>query len=372
MIVPEYLFHVSKNLVRNRLLPARRKQLVIVSDDWGSIRVESRSTQAYLRELGITIDSNRFDKFDSLERKEDLEELFNVLLKHKDSQGRHPVITAFCNVANPDFDKISKSGFTEYAFEPFTETLKRRDGLEDVLRLYKEGISKGIFIPQFHGREHINIRSWIKNLQESELARKAFEVKYFMLGKKYLPSKLKYGNGAAFDLFDSEDLVSQSEVINSGLSLFKNIFDYKASFFAAPSLIYSDKLIETITANEIRGVDVSRIRKQPLGEGKYATSFHYTGQKASIDLSYVVRNAVFEPNMRENSDGVDSCMARIARAFSWGSPAIISNHRAAFVGSLSTSNRVNGIAALDRLLSKILRYWPDVSFCNLTDLDLTK
>ena len=370
-MVPEYLYHISKTLLRNRLLK-KLKQLVIVSDDWGSLRVESKAAQTYLSELGFDMDSNRFDKFDTLETKEDLEELFNVLLKHKDSQGRHPVITAFCNVANPDFDRISENGFTEYAFEPFTETLKRRDGCEDVFKLYKDGIKNGIFVPQFHGREHLNIHGWMKHLRESKLIREAFNLRYFAIGNKYLNNPLKYGIGAAFDFYDQDELIKQKDIINNGLILFNEIFKYNASFFAAPSLIYSDKLTQTMIANGIRGVDVSRIRKQPLGKGKYATRFHYTGQKDSIDLHYVVRNAVFEPNMIQNSDCIDSCMARIEKAFSWGSPAIISNHRASFVGSLSTSNRVNGIVSFDKLLSKILRCWPDVKFCNLSELDLSK
>lgn len=60
------------------------------------------------------MDSNRFDKFDTLESNEDLEKLFDILLSFKDHNGNHPVITAVTNIANPEFDKIRENNFEHY------------------------------------------------------------------------------------------------------------------------------------------------------------------------------------------------------------------------------------------------------------------
>ena len=49
-------------------------------------------------------------------------------------------------------------------------------------------------------------------------------------------------------------------------------------------------------------------------------------------------------------------------------PAIISNHRASFVGGISVLNRDNGLQSLDLLLKSILSKWPDVEFVPIRDI----
>src|SRR5690606_16235709 len=71
-------------------------------------------------------------------------------------------------VANPDFEKIKKSNFQEYHFEPFTETLKKYPKHGEVEKLYREGIESGIFRPQFHGREHLHVNNWMTSLQNND------------------------------------------------------------------------------------------------------------------------------------------------------------------------------------------------------------
>ena len=50
--------------------------------------------------------------------------LFNLLLIFKNASVQHPVITANAIMAKLDFEKIKKSNFNKYHFDPFTETLK--------------------------------------------------------------------------------------------------------------------------------------------------------------------------------------------------------------------------------------------------------
>ena len=68
---------------------------------------------------------NRFNRYDTLADREDLERLFEVLQSVDDSKGRNAVMTAFTNVANPDFKKIRASDFNEYHFEPFTKIIEK-------------------------------------------------------------------------------------------------------------------------------------------------------------------------------------------------------------------------------------------------------
>ena len=100
----------------------KRHIVVTESDDWGSIRMSSIENFKRMLKAGMREDRNHYNTYDALESNTDLEELFNVLSKYKDSTGRHPVMTGVNVVANPVFDKIRENGFTEYVYEPYKET----------------------------------------------------------------------------------------------------------------------------------------------------------------------------------------------------------------------------------------------------------
>ena len=94
---------------------------------------------------GYDLTDSDYNRLDTLESNVDLNSLFEVLQSHRDSRGNHPVITANMVVGNPDFDRIKHSGFTEYYFEPVTETLKRYPDRDRVESLWKEGEIRLIF-----------------------------------------------------------------------------------------------------------------------------------------------------------------------------------------------------------------------------------
>ena len=115
---------LARNIVNIPGWSTQRRIVVFESDDWGSIRMPSEQTRKEIISLGFPIQQQSFNMLDALESNDDLMELFNVLRKHKDSTGRHPVFTAVSIVANPDFEIIKESNFQQYYYEPFTETLK--------------------------------------------------------------------------------------------------------------------------------------------------------------------------------------------------------------------------------------------------------
>ena len=101
---------VIKKIANLPALKTNRKLIFFLSDDWGSVRIKSLQDQKQLLDKGYQINS-RFDTFDTLESNSDMEALFEVLTKHKDSAGNHPVITAVTNVGNPDFKRIKDNNF---------------------------------------------------------------------------------------------------------------------------------------------------------------------------------------------------------------------------------------------------------------------
>ncbi len=344
-----------------------RKLVVICSDDWGGIRIENTKQQQELKSLGIDVDLNRFNLFDTLESNSDLEDLFDVLTKYKDMNGNHPVFTAVMNVANPDFQRIKNAEYKNYYFEPFTKTLDRYPNRDKVYQLYLEGIKKKIFKPQFHGREHLQVMPWLKALQQNDSKTSlAFDKNFFFLSKSEVTIPMAGELADAYDFIELSEIEFHKGAIVSGISLFKEYFNYLPVHFTAPVMKFSSSLIPTLAKNGIRLVDVPKMRLEPVGNGKYKSKFHYMGQRFTKHLCYVNRNAVFEPNTIQY--GWESTLNDIEVAFRFEKPAIISNHRVCFVGGLDEKNRIKGLKELDRLLKTILQKWPDAEFIDMEQL----
>ena len=108
-----YVLDTIKNLPGWR---TSRKLIVLSFDDYGNIRVASRRALQKLGQEGLAPQS-RFDMFDSLENREDLEALFDTLESVKDSQSRPAVVTAFSVPCNIDFKRTLESDPPRYLYE---------------------------------------------------------------------------------------------------------------------------------------------------------------------------------------------------------------------------------------------------------------
>jgi hypothetical protein len=199
----------------------KRKIIVIESDDWGSIRMPSLNVYNNLLENGLSMGEGsgaRYNMFDTLADTDDLNALFEVLTNVKDFKGNFAKFTALSLVANPDFEKIKDDDFNCYYYESFTKTLERYKK-HGAFEMWKEGIKAGVFIPEFHGREHLNVMVWMRALQANDkLTMMAFDQ-----GVWGFENQNKYGVSyqAAFDLEYYPDLRIQAEIIESGLNIFE-------------------------------------------------------------------------------------------------------------------------------------------------------
>jgi len=353
---------VIKNIANLPGWRTRRKIIVIESDDWGSIRMPSHTAYEQLQSQGVELtrgDGRRYNLYENLATSNDLSALFELLTNFKDIYNNTAVFTAVSVVANPDFKKIKSNGFQEYFFEPFTDTLKRTPGCEHSFDLWKEGIQKCLFVPQFHGREHLNVAVWMRALQQSDphtLA--AFEQGCWGFSNQH---RLGINYQAAFDLEYMADLEGQKEVIRSGLQLFEQLLGYKASFFVPPNGPFNNEL-EGVAAKEgIQFMSAAKIQHESLGDGKTRKVFHWLGQQNKFGQQYITRNCFFEPS-QPGKDWIDCCLKDIEIAFCWHKPAVISSHRVNYIGSLDQGNRDRGLVNLKQLLQTIQKKWPDVEF----------
>jgi hypothetical protein len=356
---------VLKNLANIPGWRTNRKIVVFESDDWGTLRTSSIEAVNRLIAKGIdfiTLDAQRYSYNDSLATTEDLSALFDVLTSVKDCNNHSTVFTALCLVANPDFHAIRESGFNHYFYEPFTDTLKRFPGCEGSFELWKQGIGAGIFIPQFHGREHLNVIAWMHALKHSH--RETLDVfnegMWGYVNTFYDGRKINYQE--AFNIHDPGEVPFLEEILKDGLNLFENLFGYRAKLFVAPNGAFSNKLERTLADNGVEFVSQAKIQQEALGFGKTRKVLHYLGMKNKWNQIYITRNSFFEPGSAVKNDWVGSCLKDIEMAFRWKKPAIISSHRVNYIGSLNINNRHNSLKQLRELLRRIKGLWPDVEF----------
>jgi len=362
------MLSIARNISNVPGRQTSRRIVVFESDDWGSIRMPSLTSFQKLEKAGVDLrswDAERYNLNDTLATSEDLECLFDILSTIRDSLDIPAVFTPISIVANPDFQKIKASGFTDYFYEPFTDTLKKCLGGERSFDLWKEGIDKKIFVPQMHGREHLNVTAWMKALKNGDQeTRLAFD--HGVTG--FVPSGYPAVDyQAAFLLHSPDELDYHKNVIKEGLDLFEKIFGYKAEYFVPPNGPFNNSLNRTLFENGVRFRSTSKVQKEPLGNGKTRKVLHWLGQKDKNGIRYITRNCFFEPS-QPGKDWVDSCLNDIKIAFRWHKPAIISTHRVNYIGSLNKSNRDNGLRQLDRLLKEIIKNWPEAEFMTTPQL----
>lgn len=356
-----------------------RKIVVISVDDYGNVRLHSKEARDRMEKEGLKILSpfKGFDLYDSLENKDDLEMLFEVLTSVTDKNGRHAVFTPFALPCNINFEKVVESNFSEYQYELLPETYSKLSSLQPdaykgAWELWQEGIDKGIFMPQFHGREHLNLK-----LFKEKLERKDEKLITSLNNRSYsrIPAN-EYETisiSAAFEFWDFKENSHFPPIINDGLDAFEKVFGYQATHFNPPGGREHPVIHSTLKENGIQYIDIPMIKKEHQGKGRYKTIFNYTGKQNEHGQIYLVRNVVFEPTDDRGADWVDYTMKQIEAAFRWNRPAIISSHRVNFCGHIDPDNRAKGLGSLKKLLQRIVQRWPEVEFMAANELgDLIK
>jgi len=370
MNIQEFKSVLGGNLINIPGWHTNRKIIVIESDDWGSIRMPSRDTYEELLKKKIDVESDPFNKYDSLENEEDISELLTMLIGIKDKKGNHPVITTNFIMANPDFQKIKLNNFNEYFYEPFIQTYLKYPKCQNSLELIMAGINRKILFPQFHGREHVNVNQWLRLLKNGiPDYRVAFDYETFAVSSKF--SEMVDNNVlAAFDYNNEVDKSFILDSIENGFDLFEKIFGFKSVSIIAPCYVW-DKSIESITNTMGVRYLQTTIIQNIAGTGnnfRYKKKYNIIGRNNFFGQTYLGRNSYFEPSTDWQYDWVSKCLQKIEFAFRWGKPAVISMHRLNFIGSVFPENRKRNLEALKSLLNKAIEKWPDIEFLNSQQL----
>jgi hypothetical protein len=360
---------ITENLFNIPGWRTKRHIIVLESDDWGSIRMPSKKVYDKSLKNGYRVDNELFTRFDSLASEEDLSNLFELLLSYKDINNRHPVLTANCLIANPDFLKIRESDFKHYHFELITDTFKKYPKHNKCFELWKEGLRLNVFIPQNHGREHLNVSRFMSDLQAGDRdAHFAFNHQMPGIFKKNA-IHLENNYVVSLEYSDNQDKEEKNKIIEDGLLLFKDIFSYSSKSFIATNYVWHTDLESLLQKHGVRFIQGTKFQYIPKGNYTgFNRRYHYIGQTNGFKQIYLTRNVFFEPTLKPDSDCVDSALRQIEIAFRWQKPAIISTHRINYVGFIDVKNRDRSLNFLKELLKEIIRHWSDVEFMSTVEL----
>jgi hypothetical protein len=340
-----------------------RKIVVFESDDWGTIRMRDRRALQALKQFGVRAEQCPYLSNDHLEAAGDMQALFDVLSRYRDSHGRPAKFTFNTIMANPDFQRIRESSFLSYFWEHFHTTYQRYGyHVGELMQVWNQGMQAGVMRPQFHGREHVQINRWLRGLRAgSKESLLAFE--HGILGvsttvttekrKSYLP---------AFDFDDVTELEGQHQILSEGLELFEKTFGFRSASFIAPNYTWSSSLEDTLVKNDVTLIQGARAQRAPQPNGDTKIVRHSMGQRGSDNQRYLIRNVQFEPAFPDKRDWVNMSLAQMELAFFWRKPAIVTSHRVNYMGGISEQNRSENLDHLGQLLKKLLSKHPDVEF----------
>lgn len=336
-----------------------RHIVVFESDDWGSIRMPRHEGWEKLLQMGYAVDRRPYERYDTLESPTDMEALFDVLRKHVDSKGNHPIITANMLMANPDFEKIENSGFKEYYYEPIAGTYTRYFGNSRVLELMRQGIDEGVFMPQSHGREHFNVSQWMRGLMcGDEDLLTAFHHGLCGIAPRSNPGVGNQLMKALLAENDEEQLMIDS-IVSQGLRLFEEMWGFKSKTFVAPCYLWSFHTEKILSISGVRLIQTVRSNKPAY---QSPSRYFYSGQTNDLGQFYGIRNCRFEPSTHEGGESADALMSQIERVFSMCKIAVFSSHRINYVGGINEENRTHNLQILDDFLTCLLKKYPDTVF----------
>ena len=369
-----------KQLILNHLKNIRgwrtRRRLVVMDvDDYGNVRLASAEARDALVSAGLKVGdaaTNPFDRYDSLETREDLEALFEVLASVTDSSGRPAIFTVYALSANPDFARIIRD-MDGYHHEWLPDTFARLASTQPTAyqgawELWQEGMARGFIRPQFHGREHLHLGLFGRKMgrHDPTLMANLHACSMAALGgDSNMPD---VGFTHAFGLISASELESQRAILADGLEAFERIFGFRSITFTPPAQQLHPALYSFVEQQGVLGIDKELRCIRALGDGVTRREINHLGRQRGQGHMTIVRNVLFEPGEDRGYNPVDHALAQVAAAFYWHKPAIISSHRVNYCGHIDPEHRRKGLDALRRLLAEIIRRWPDVEFVSADQL----
>lgn len=339
----------------NSTLYLDKKIIIFESDDWGMLGIRDLEVFERLKAKGYKLGQRNCDYY-SLELPEDLEALYSVLNKHRDVFNLPPIFTCNFIVANPDYEKIMKTGFREFHIldlsQGFPGLWKNRDQLIDK---YRKGIELGLIYPGYHGLCHFRYEAWLKALQNGELDLLDCIKEHV----SYIPSLRR--NDFNYEYLANVNPIvflpqgAQEERVKKGVEAFEKIFGFQPVVTTAPRCAWNCDTEKVWHKYGIRYIGAGNRRI-----GTTSLSNYRLGERNQWDMIYLIRNVNFEP-IRNNA--CQDAFTEIEFLFNAQQPAILETHSINFFSSIKNF-RKKSLERLDQLLYLIEEKYPDVVYLN--------
>lgn len=347
------------------------KYLIIESDDWGLSRMPSKTSFTRLKSFGIPVDTCPYNTYDALETADDIAHLHELCNSFHDTIGNPLQITANFIMANPNFDSIKESDYEKYHYYDLRNFYLIHQGRLETLEGIKEAYQLGTFIPQLHGREHLQVNHWLCALRQGNVeTRMAFDEGVFGHPSSYA-KKTGVNFLSAYHISKEDELAFIGQSVLEARSLFWDTFGFISRTFIAPRYIWPMELEPYFKQTGIETLQGTHVQLRPELDKlsiKLNKRVNWMGKRNVSGLNYLTRNVFFEPSLNPNFNWEADALRRMEIAFFWGKPAIISMHRLNFMGGFSEENRVTNLNRLKSLVNFLLKKWPDVVFTSSSKL----
>lgn len=311
--------------------------LIFESDDWG---LDRRASSERLKAFGEP--GQRADE--DMETAEDLRRLFDVLDGHRDVTGRPAVFTANVIVANPDHEAIARDRYEVYHEIPISSR-------EDLCAAWREGVERGVFCAELHGRRHFSVEEWLADLKRDvpgarQLSSERRHGGLSLLkgeGWRYHTEYLSWRTGI------EPDYRALATELKDSLDIIERLSGRRPISTIGPHYIFSARTEIAWRAAGLRFIQGGNHHVLRGADGVERTVLHALGERSPSGLLYLNRRIKFEPRPERAHQGLTQALSGIRICFERKIPALVDTHRINYTGLY----REGGLRDLGELLEAL-------------------
>ncbi|MDW5290743.1 hypothetical protein [Formosa sp. PL04] len=332
-----------KSRIKSRLrafstLKCKQPIVIFQSDDWGMVRAPENKD--FISNFG----EPKIWAYDQLESEEELELIFQMLLKYKDANDNPPLIEANFIVSNPDFEATKENGYQSIVLKSISQ-------YSELNKKWNEGVKRRIFIPQYHGRLHFNYDKMLDMIQNDPESKAIFDLQLHGGVNNY--NKGNWTLHSEYQRWEDGTELPYNQLlqwIEVGISDFFNVFGYYPKSTIAPQYVFTPttaRAFAELGFQSIQGTNMQAYKKNNLKRLKNIPtgSTYYKGLIASS------RNIKFEPSRGNTDWKYESVIKKCVNLINKKIPVIIDSHRINYVGKFGEEGRED----LDKLIGDLIK-----------------
>ena len=290
-----------------------------------------------------------------------LEQLAEILGRHRDARGRPAVMTLGLLLSVADTRRIREGGGREYFPALLTEA-----AFHPILAAIRKGMAAGVFSPQLHGMEHYWPHAVMKAAERDERVR-AWTMQDAVPRHEDLPPQLQSR------WIDGSQLPSQAlperevaEAANRETRTFQELFGIREPVVVPPTFVWTEHAELAWAAAGVRVVVTPGMRYSARdAQGKLVAAGERlcNGDGGAGGVMYVVRDDYFEPALGHRAE---RAIAALEAKAALGRPTLLETHRFNFTGSAAQKD--DALRETERLLRGALQRLPRLRLMSTAEL----